>query len=133
MSLAMPHQLVGVGLATPPRKKIPTATNKIRGRGWGRGYRRRRASGHGPDSSMLGGPTVQTSRVPRHHRGLPTGMTDAGESLREPCVLRGAGGPPSPTSDFGGAGGAADVAPTCWTAPGVNLRRVLRVGSCGCP
>ena len=78
---------------------------------------------------MLGGPTVQTSPVPRHQRGLPTGMTDAGESLREPCVLRGAGGPPSPTSDFGGAGGAADVAPTCWTAPGVNLRRVLRVGS----
>ena len=42
---------------------------------------------------MLGGPTVQTSRVPRHQKGLPTGMTDAGESLREPCVLRGAGGP----------------------------------------
>ena len=42
-------------------------------------------------------------------------MTDAGESLREPCVLRGAGGPPSPTSDFGGAGGAADVAPPSLT------------------
>ena len=60
---------------------------------------------------------------------MPTGMTDAGESLREPCVLRGAGGPPSPTSDFGRAGGAGDVAPARWTAPGVNLRRVLRVGS----
>ena len=49
--------------------------------------------------------------------------------LREPCVLNGAGGPPSPTAEFGGAGGAADVAPARWTAPGVNLRRVLRVGS----
>ena len=89
---------------------------RIRGRGRGGGYRRGRASGHGPDPSMLGGPTVQTSPVPRHQRGLPTGMTDAGESLREPCVLKGAGGPPSPTSDFGGAGGAADVAPARWTA-----------------
>ena len=72
---------------------------------------------------------MQTSRVPRQQRGLPTSMTDAGESLWEPCVLRGSGGRPSPTSDFGGAGGAADVAPARWTAPGVNLRRVLRVGS----
>ena len=64
---------------------------------------------------MLGGPTVQTSRVPRHQRGLPTGMTDAGESLREPCVLKGEGGPPGPTSDFGGGGGAADVAPPSLT------------------
>ena len=43
--------------------------------------------------------------------GPASGMKDAGESLREPCVLKGAGGPPSFTSDFGGAGGAADVAP----------------------
>ena len=35
----------------------------------------------------------------------------------------------SPISDFGSAGGAADVVPTRWTAPGVNLRRVLRVDS----
>ena len=42
---------------------------------------------------MLGGPTVQTSRVPRHQRDLPNGMTDAGESLREPCVLKEEGGP----------------------------------------
>ena len=56
-------------------------------------------------------------------------MTDAGESLREPYVLKGAGGPHSPTSDFGSAGGAVDVAPARWTSPGVNLRRVLRVGS----
>ena len=27
------------------------------------------------------------------------------------------------------AGGAADVVPTRWTTPGVNLRRVLHVGS----
>ena len=57
---------------------------------------------------MLGGPTVLTSRVLRHQRGLPAGMMDAGESLREPCVLRGAGGPPRPISNFRGAGGAAD-------------------------
>ena len=78
---------------------------------------------------MLGGPTMQISRVPRHQTGLPTGMTDAGESPREPCVLRGAGGPSSPISHFGGAGGAAVVAPTRWSIPGVKLRRVLRVGS----
>ena len=53
-------------------------------------------------------------------------MTDAEERLREPCVLRGEEGSPSPISNFGGAGGTADVAPT---TPGVNLRRVLRVGS----
>ena len=69
------------------------------------------------------------SRMPRHQRGLPTGMTDAGESLREPCVLREVGGPPNPISKFRGAGGATDVAPTRWTTPGVNLQRVLRVGS----
>ena len=55
-------------------------------------------------------------------------MTDVGESMREPCVMRGAGGPPSPTSDFRGADGAADMAPARWTAPGVNQQRVLRVG-----
>ena len=82
---------------------------------------------------MLGGPTVQTSRVPRHHRGLPTGMTDAGESLREPYVLKGAGGSPSSISNFGVTGGTADVATTRWTTPGVNLRRVLRVGSWNVP
>ena len=72
---------------------------------------------------------MQTSRVPRHQRGLPTRMTDAVESLQEPYVLRGAGGPPSPISSLGSAGGAADVAPTRWTTPGVNLRRVLCVDS----
>ena len=44
---------------------------------------------------MLGGLTVQTSRVQRQQWSLPTGMTDTGESLREPCILRGAGGPSS--------------------------------------
>ena len=78
---------------------------------------------------MLGGPTVQTSQVPRHQRGLPTGMTDAEESLRQPCVLRGDGEPPSPISNQGDAGAAADVGPKRWTSPGVNLRRVLSVGS----
>ena len=95
----------------------------------GRSYRGGRASGHRPDPSMLGGPTVQTFRVPKHQDGLPTSMTDAGESLWEPCVLRGVGGPPSPIFNFSGASGAADVAPTRWTTSGVNLRRVLRVGS----
>ena len=73
--------------------------------------------------------SVQTSRVPRHQRGLPTGMTDAGESLQEPFVLRRAGGPPSPISNFRSSGGAADMALTRWTTPGVNLGRVVRVGS----
>ena len=72
---------------------------------------------------------MQTSRVPRHQRGLPTSITDAGESLREPCVLRGVERTPSPISNFRGADGAADGAPTRWTTAGVNLRRVLRVGS----
>ena len=104
---------LGWGLQPLPVKNTQ-ATNEIRGRGRGGGYRRGRASGHGPDPSMLGGPTVQTSRVPRHQRGLPTGMTDAGESLREPCVLKGEGGPPSPTSDFRGCrcgASAADASP----------------------
>ena len=42
-----------------------------------------------PIQVCWGALTVQTSWVPRHQRGLPTGMTDAEESLREPCVLRG--------------------------------------------
>ena len=77
---------------------------------------------------MLGGAAVQISRVPRHTRSMTTSMTDAGESLREPCFLRGAGGPSCPISNFGGAGRAADVAPTRWTTPEVNLRMVMRVG-----
>ena len=56
-------------------------------------------------------------------------MKDAGESLRHPCVLRGAGGHPHPISDLGDAGGVADVAPACPTIPGMNLRWVLRVVS----
>ena len=100
--------LVGVRLATPPCKKTSTATtNRGRGRDRSSG-----TSGHLLDPSILRDPTVQTSRVPRYQRGRPTGMTDAGESLQGPCVLRGAGGPPSPISNFRGAGGAADVAPT---------------------
>ena len=55
-------------------------------------------------------------------------MMDVGESLAEPCVLRCAGGPLNPISNFGGAGWAANVAPKRWTTPGVNLRRDLRVG-----
>ena len=78
---------------------------------------------------MLGGPTVHISWVPRHQRGLRTGMTDAGQSLREPCVLRGTGGPLSPISNFGGACEVADVPPTRWTNPGVNLRGIVRLGS----
>ena len=55
-------------------------------------------------------------------------MVDAGENLQEPFVLRGAVEPSSPISNLG-ADRAADVAPTHWTTPGENLRRVLRVGS----
>ena len=44
-------------------------------------------------------------------------------------LLRGVGRPPSPISNLGSAGGAADVALARWTTPGVNLRRALRVGS----
>ena len=35
-------------------------------------------------------------------------MKGAGESLSDLNVLRGAEGPPTPISDFAGAGGAAD-------------------------
>ena len=45
------------------------------------------------DPGLLEGPTEQTPRVPRHQRRLPTGMTEAGESLREPWGRRGVGGP----------------------------------------
>ena len=44
-------------------------------------------------------------------------------------ILPWEGGPPSPISNFGGAGGTADAAPARWTAPGVKLRRYLCVGS----
>ena len=84
-----------VGLATPPCKASTAATD-VTGRGRGRGYRRGRASGHRPDPGLLGGPTVQTPQVPRHHKGLPIVMTDAWKSFREPCVLKSMGGPPSP-------------------------------------
>ena len=104
----------------PVSLPMAAATN-VRGRGRGRGYRRGRSSGNRPDPGMLGYLTVQISRVPRHQRGLPTGMMDAGVSLREPCVLSGAGGPPSPIPNFRGAGRTADVAPTRWITPGVNL------------
>ena len=72
---------------------------------------------------------MQTSRVPRHQRGLPTGMTDAGESQREHCVLREAGGTPSPALflilgvPVGLQMCRLHVRPLL-----VNLRRVLRVG-----
>ena len=61
--------------------------------------------------------------------GLPTYMTNLGVSVWDPCVLRGAGESPSFISDFGGAGGIADVAIVSWTIPGENLQRVLYVGS----
>ncbi|MPC16737.1 hypothetical protein E2C01_009570 [Portunus trituberculatus] len=65
-----------------------------------------------------GGPIVQAPRVSRHQRGLPTHMTDAGESLRDPCVLSGTGGSPRPIFNFGSAGGVANVAPACRTISG---------------
>ena len=72
---------------------------------------------------------MQTPPVPRHYRGLLSRMTDAWENLRDPCVLKGTGGPLNPLSDFGGATETADVAPAYWTIPGVNLQWVLHVGS----
>ena len=47
----------------------------------------------------------------------------------ETHVLKEAEGSPSPISDFGDTSGAADVVPACWTTPGMNLQRVLHVGS----
>ena len=41
-------------------------------------------------------------------------MMDAGESLWDPYVLRGAGGPPHPISDFRAAGGVANVEAAHW-------------------
>lgn len=55
-------------------------------------------------------------------------MTGAGQSPRDPCTLRG-GGPLSPAFCFGSGRGDAEVAPARGTRPGVNLRRVLRVGT----
>ena len=66
--------------------------------------------------------------MPSHQRDQPSGVTGAGENLRESCVLRGAGVPLTFISNYGVAGGAADVAPARWTRPGVNLRRALRAG-----
>ena len=53
----------------------------------------------------------------------------AGQSLRDPCTLRGVRGPPRSAFNSGGDRGAAEAAPARRTNPGVNLRRVLRVGS----
>ena len=62
------------------------------------------------------GPTYPYDRC----RGKPAGFL---------CPEKG-GGTPHLISDIGDAGGVADVAPAHQTIPGVNLQRVLHVGSC---
>ena len=54
-------------------------------------------------------------------------MTGVGQSPRDPCIPNRVDGPPSPSS--GGDAGCAEEAPTRGASRGVNLRRVLRVGS----
>ncbi|KAG0730164.1 Craniofacial development protein 2 [Chionoecetes opilio] len=56
-------------------------------------------------------------------------MTSAGQSPRESRTLNQVVGPPSPTFSYGGGRGGAEVAPARRITPGINLRRVLRVGS----
>ncbi|MPC76896.1 hypothetical protein E2C01_071331 [Portunus trituberculatus] len=90
------------------------AATKFGDRGWGRGSRHRRVSSHDPDPVLLGGPTVQTRRVPRHQSGHPTHMADAGKSLRDPCVLRRAGGSPHPIFNFRGASAIACPSDHSW-------------------
>ncbi|KAG0725429.1 Craniofacial development protein 2 [Chionoecetes opilio] len=56
-------------------------------------------------------------------------MTSAGQSPRESRTLNQVVGPPSPTFSYGGGRGGAEAAPARRITPGINLRRVLRVGS----
>ncbi|KAG0722293.1 Craniofacial development protein 2 [Chionoecetes opilio] len=56
-------------------------------------------------------------------------MTSAGQSPRESRILNQVVGPPSPTFSYGGGRGGAEAAPARRITPGINLRRVLRVGS----
>ncbi|MPC16562.1 hypothetical protein E2C01_009391 [Portunus trituberculatus] len=91
---------------------------RVGGRGQGQGSNHGFASSHDPNPVFWGCPTVQTSRVPRHQRDLPTRMTDAGESLRDPSVLRGTGGFPCLIFNSEDADGVADVAPERRTIPG---------------
>ncbi|KAG0723422.1 Transposon TX1 uncharacterized protein [Chionoecetes opilio] len=56
-------------------------------------------------------------------------MTSAGQSPRESRTLNQVLGPPSPTFSYGGGRGNAEAAPARRITPGINLRRVLRVGS----
>ena len=75
VSLAMPHQLVGVGLATPPRKKYPQPPTRLEAEVGGGALGAGEPLATAPIQICWGGPTVQTFRVPSHQRGLPTGMT----------------------------------------------------------
>ncbi|KAG0715672.1 Craniofacial development protein 2 [Chionoecetes opilio] len=56
-------------------------------------------------------------------------MTSAGQSPRESRTLNRVVGAPSPTFSYGGDRGGAEAAPALRITPGINLRRVLRVGS----
>ena len=67
--------------------------------------------------------------MPGHHKGFPNRMTDAWESLLDPCILRGVGGHPRTVFNFEGVSGVADMVPACQTIPGGNLWKVLCVSS----
>ncbi|KAG0727553.1 Craniofacial development protein 2 [Chionoecetes opilio] len=70
---------------------------------------------------------MQTPPMPTQGRGLP--MTSAGQSPRESRTPNRVVGPPIPTFSYGGGRGGAKAAPARRITPGINLRRVLRVGS----
>ena len=60
-------------------------------------------------------------------------ITGARQRPRDPCNLNGVGGRPRPIFDSGVGLRAAGAAPTRRTSSGVNLRRVLLVGSWNIP
>ena len=67
---------------------------------------------------------------PLRARGGGPRMTGPGQSPRDPRSLNQVGGAPgTPFVSCGSSGGGAKAALTCRSAPGVNLRRALRVGS----
>ncbi|KAG0728675.1 Craniofacial development protein 2 [Chionoecetes opilio] len=70
---------------------------------------------------------MQTPPMPTQGWGLP--MTTAGQSPRESSIPNRVVGSPSPTISYGGGRGGAEEAPARRITPGINLRRVLRVGS----
>ena len=102
--------------------------------------RSRGFASYSPDPVLLGG--LSTRPVgDAAGSGCPNGqlvsvvaparaeMTGVGQSPRDPYILNRVDGPPSPHSSSGGDAGCAEEAPARGAGRGVNLRRVLRVGS----